>query len=264
MAKTLSATIGLLFLIAFIAAFGLTGCEKIVEVEKTVYDTLTVHDTVAIPTGPAYVRFVSLLPDRGNANILLFNGPTESSAPFGLAGSQSKNEFIPVPARAGKTVYAIYYRGNVKTLDSIIIPPLEPTNLYTGAVFMSEDPDNGTARLAPRFSWDTLKMVPAGEGRAYLRLINGLADFPVPAPRVNLHITSAVDSAIFPEPVDFRSIANYIEVPVGNYQLYLSAPGEPGHFLAATMSAVQGGYYTAMVHGKKADNTLRLEVTREN
>lgn len=263
MAKTLSATIGLLFLFVFVALFGLTGCEKIVEVEKTVYDTVTVP--VEVPKGPAYVRFVSLLPDRATAGVALYKGPTESSAPFGLAGDHSRNEFIPVTPRQAMTLYAFYFKGSTKIMDSILLPPFEPTEMYTCAVFGIEDPGSGETKLAPGFSWDSLKVVPASEGKAYLRLVNGLADYPTPSPTVNLKLKSSSAEPLFPEPVPYSKIANYVEIPTGTYQLFLAAADEPGSILnIVALNVAQGAYYTAMVYGRKSDNTAKLAITVEN
>ncbi|HET6512565.1 MAG TPA: DUF4397 domain-containing protein, partial [Candidatus Kapabacteria bacterium] len=253
------------FLFLFVAFFGLTGCEKIVEVEKTVYDTLTVRDTTEVPRGPAYVRFVSLLPNRNEAGVALYLGPSEMSAPFGLAGDRSRNEFIPIKPREALKLYAFYYRNSVKTMDSILLPPFEPTEMYTCAVFGIEDPDNGTMTLEPHFSWDSLRTVPPSAGKAYLRLINALADFPVPTPVVNLKIKSFADTAIFAQNVQYREIANYIEVPTGSYQIYLTVPGESGYILnTVSQNIAEGAYYTAMVFGRKSDNTAKLFVGAEN
>lgn len=263
MGKTLSASIGLLFLALFIAFFGLAGCEKIVEVDRPIHDTVTVYDTTEVPKGPAYVRFVSMLPDR-TAGVALYLGPSESSAPFGLAGDRSRNEFIPVKPREALKLYGFYYRGTTKLMDSILLPPFEPTEMYTCAVFGIEDPENGSMALEPHFSWDSLKTVPAGEGKAYLRLMNGLADFPVPTPVVNLKLKSFSDTAFFPVDVKYREIANYLEIPTGSYQVYLTVPGEEGYILnSASINVAQGAYYTAMVYGRKSDNTARLQVLSE-
>lgn len=263
MAKTLPTAIGLLLLLLFIAFFGLTGCEKIVEVEKTIYDTVTVHDTTEVPKGPAYVRFVSMLPDR-TAGVALSLSSGSNSEPFALAGDRSRNEFIPVKAREGLRLYATYYRGSTKLTDSILLPPFEPTQLYTCAIFGIEDIENGTMTLEPHFSWDSLKTVPASQGKAYLRLLNGLADFPVPSPEVNVKLKSVSDSVLFPVDVKYREIANYVEIPVGAYQVYLTAPGESGSILnTATINANQGSYYSAMVFGRKSDGTAKFQVLGE-
>ncbi len=263
MGKTASAAIGLLFLLLFVGFFGLTGCEKIVEVEKTVYDTLTVHDTTEVPRGPAYVRFVSLLPDRSSAGIGLYR-TTSRTNPFGLAGDYSRNEFIPVQARTAMKLYAWYYRNSVYVLDSILLPPFDPTEMYTCAIFGIEDPENGSLTLEPRFSWDSLKVVPPAEGFAYLRLINALADFPVPTPVVNIKLKSFADTAVFPVDVKYREIANYVQIPIGAYQLYLTVPGEEGYVLNSISQKIeQGAYYTAMVCGKKSDGSAKLLVTVE-
>jgi hypothetical protein len=263
MAKTLSTVIGLLLLFVFVAVFGLTGCEKIVEVEKTVTDTLTVHDTTEVPKGPAYVRFVSMLPNRTEAGIGLYRSVSKMN-PFGLAGDVSRNEFIPVKAREALKLYTWYLRNSVNVLDSILLPPFEPTEMYTCAIFGIEDPDNGTITLEPHFSWDSLKVVRPSEGKAYLRLINALADYPVPTPVVNIKLKSVGDSVVFKEDVKYREIANYVEIPTGAYQIYLTVPGEQGYILNPVPQNIEeGAYYTAMVFGKKSDGTAKLQVTVE-
>jgi hypothetical protein len=150
-------------------------------------------------------------------------------------------------------------------MDSITIPPFEPTEMYTCAIFGINDPESGQTKLAPGFSWDSLKVVPASEGKAYIRLINGLADYPTPSPAVTLKLKSANAEPLFAEPVPYSKIANYVEIPTGTYQLFLSAPEESGNILnTVTLNVAEGGYYTAMVYGRKSENTAKFAVTVEN
>lgn len=265
MSRTISASIGLLFLFFFVILFGLTGCEKIVTVTEIRTDTLIKIDTVTdtVPKGPGYIRFISMLPNRSDANVLLYRGPSTSSAPFSVAGDQIRNEFIPIPSLSGFQLFSFYRVNMVQLMDSMFLPPLEPSEMYTCALFRLDDTQEGTYRLVPTFVWDTMKVKAPKEGMAYLRLINGLSDHPNPN-HLNLKLKSVDSAAIFQEAVGFTGIGNYIEVPAGTYPVMVVSPDEHLPLYEQQYIFAEGGYYTAMVVGQKTQGTDKFIITTEN
>lgn len=261
MSRTISTSIGLLFLFVFVVLFGLTGCEKIVTVTEIERDTVIKNDTLYRPEGPAYVRFISLLPDRNSANITLLRGASPTAAIFGSAEQTMPIDFIPVPSDSGFTLYTSFKVDGVQQLDSINFSALDPTKMYTCALSLIND--GGTYRVTPGYSLDTMKVKTPGEGKAYLRLINGLADYPNPN-HLNLKLKSFDSASLFASPVNFTKIGNYVEVPTGTYPVMVVSPDETSPLYEQQFVFAQGGYYTAIVVGLKNLGTDKLFILTEN
>lgn len=267
MSRTISTVIGLMFLILFVALFGLTGCEKIVEVKVVETDTLRIPVT---RKGPGFVRFVSMLPGPTNVSIALRKSSDKNSPFYTIAEDRSGSEFYPFPDSTATQVFAHFRVNGVDQIDSFWVPWLNPGEMITCAIFQVANADvQGRFNVLPVYSNDSLRLRPAAEGKAYLRLINGLSDYPSPEPMTNLALRQADAEPIFtngtePGYLGFSKIHNYVEVPIGLTQVYVKAPGDPTPLYSLTHDFKQGGYYTARLVGFRQTATDRFVIDTEN
>lgn len=255
MGRTISSFIGLILLMAFITIFGLAGCEKIVEVQVP-----GPTDTLRIPVvakGYAGIRFVSMLNDPGYSIIQLRHGVGVNSPILAQAYEQSSNLFVAVQDSTAMQLYAHFIINGKAVVDSFTIPALDPGQLVTCALFQINDPVEGSVRLKPVYGNDSLRLKKAPEGKAYLRLINGVVDYPTPQNLVNVTLNTQDATPIFidresgdPMPVGFGEFHNYVEVPAGANRVFVKTPGDPSPVYPTQQWLFdEGGYYTARAVG---------------
>jgi hypothetical protein len=236
---------------------------------ETVVETKIVHDTIvtAAPHGPAWIRFISMLPEAGT--VVLWTDREKANPPFTNALSYSSTAFLPILADTPMTLYADFFVNGIRYLDSINIGAQSQYSLTTAALFVRETHDETTMNAV--FVNDSARVVPAKAGECYVRFIDGMADYPASQPQLCLAFDSH-DNSIWregnqPQPVWATStILNYTLIPVGrgatHHVLYATTTdGEVVDSVNRTFT--EGHYYTVRVWGRKAQNTNRMSVDEE-
>lgn len=236
---------------------------------ETVVETKTVHDTIVTPRpqGPAWVRFISMLPEAGT--VTLWTDAARQKPPLANALSYSTMSFIPIDDTAGLTLYPDYYVSSVRYLDSINIGVRPQYSLTTIALFIRENHD-GTNRINAVFADDSARTIAAPPGKCYVRFINGMSDYPS-QPYLYLGYDSPQNSVWHSGTAPLGALATN---DILNYTLVSTGPGTTRHQLYATTydgevvdsvnrSFAEGHYYTVRVWGRKSQSTNRMSVDEE-
>ena len=257
----------LVFIPILISSFFFSDCSHSVDV---VHDTLYRHDTIP---GPAFLRFLAILNNSkisGIVQLRLFrqNNPDL----FTQVNPEMAKQFIPINHDSTLVLYASYFFGTgtgTQKFDSLTIPPRKPYSMTTIVLFRSNDASDPN-RIFPIFADDSLRKLEAPSDMCYIRLINGLPDFPQPSPTVNLHIDAINAPAFFkdaatglPSPVSFQEIRNYELMPAGQHMIWVRSETDISQEYHTSQQFVQGQFYTIRLTGSKAETTDQLSVDSE-
>jgi hypothetical protein len=242
-----SAIVGVL---AVLTLSSLSSCTKTIVQTVDVIDT--VHDTVS---GPALIRFLSMLPD--GSTISIRKTASGNDALFASATSYSTPLYLPVrPDTAVR--YFLYLSSQFSVFDSIPVQSLAAGSINTYALFLDA---STPPRILPAWGNDSVKLVAAPAGYCYLRFINGIQDYP---PNAELYLDlDSIGNYVFPQPVHFGSIGNYTLVPIGNHAVMIQQPFASEALIAKNQSFEQGAYYTARAVGKESDQSANLFIDVE-
>jgi hypothetical protein len=232
---------------------------------ETVVETKLVHDTIVtpVPHGPAWIRFISLLPDGGT--VTLWTDAQKQKPPFANALSYSSTAYQPIPDSTPMVLYADYFANSVRCLDSINIGTLKQYSLQTVVLYLIDN------RIYAVFANDSCRVEPAPAGQAYVRFLNGMSDFPSET-KLCLSFDASNNyvwhTGTVPIPSYFAppEIQNYTLIPVGagstRHRFY--ATTVDGEVVDSTnRTLTEGHYYTVRVYGRKSDNTNRMSVDEE-
>jgi hypothetical protein len=185
---------------------------------------------------------------------------------------QMGKQFIPIPRDSSFVLYASYFYGTgTQKSDSVTIPRFGPYSLHTIVLFRTNDAVDPN-RIFPIFADDSVRRLIAPKDSCYIRLINGLADYPQPTPQVNMYIDDINGSPFFKDkatgiasPVSFQEIRNYALMPAGSHQIILrsQADADPAHAFSAIQQFIPGEFYTIRLIGMKSDNTAAMNIDAE-
>lgn len=250
-----------------ISSFFFSSCSHSVDVQ-TVHDTLYHHDTIP---GPAFLRFLGILNNSKTSGIVhlkMFSPQNQDL--FTDVNPEMRNQFIPVNHDSTLVLFASYFFGTgTQKFDSLTIPPRKPYTMTTIVLFRSNDPGDPN-RLFPIFADDSVRRFISPKDSCYVRLINGLPDFPQPSPTVNMHIDDINAPAFFkdnttgqPSPVNFQEIRNYVLMPVGQHTIYVRSETDISQKYQSSQLFVQGQFYTVRLTGSKAEGTDQLSIDPE-
>lgn len=245
--------------------FLFTQCAHSVDVETV---GVLVHDTIP---GPAFVRFLAMLNNSKTSGIIHLRMTSPQNIDlFADVNPEMRKQFTPIPHDSTILLYAGYFYGTgLQKVDSVTIPLLSPYSLTTIALFRTEDP-NDPNRLFAVFADDSVRRLLAPKDSCYIRLINGLPDYPQPSPSVNLYIDDINSQPLFkdnvtglPSPVNYREIRNYILIPAGNHDIWVRSESDVSQAVRGSQQFVQGQFYTLRLTGSKAEGTAQLTVDIE-
>ena len=259
----------LVFIPVIIASFFFSACSNSVQVQ-TVHDTDTLYRHDTIP-GPAFLRFLAILNNSKTSGIIhlkLYN--TQNPDLFTDVNPEINKQFIPINHDSTIILYASYFFGTgTQKFDSITIPPRKPYTMTTIVIFRSNDPGDPN-RLFPIFADDSVRKFIAPKDSCYVRLINGLPDYPQPNPSVNMHIDDIHAPAFFkdmttgqPSPVNFQEIRNYVLMPAGQHQIWVRSETDISQFYTSSQLFIPGQFYTIRLTGSKADGSDQLNIDSE-
>lgn len=236
---------------------------------ETVVETKTVHDTIVapLPRGPAWVRFISMLPEAGT--VTLWTDAAKFNPPLANALTYSTMSFVPIDDSVGVTLYPDYYVNSVRYLDSINIGVRPPYSLSTVALYVRENHD-GTNRINAVVVDDSARIQPPPPHMCYVRFLNGMADYPS-QPYLFLGYDNAKNSVWHDGTTPIGALATN---DVLNYTLLQTGAGSTQHKLYATTydgeivdsvtrNFTEGHYYTVRVWGRKSNQTNRMSVDEE-
>ena len=264
-----------LFSVFLIVSMISSGCSKSSPTEVDtlrVHDTLTHRDTIihkdtvihidTLLVGPAHVRFISFL-DNGSS-ITLKSSSGNNAPPIASATPQSIKSYLPIRSDTSLTIYATFSDGSLLKNSLFVIPSLGPQELVTIALFQTGND------LSPVFGVDSAIAQQAPPGFAWLRLINGVSDFPVPSPRVNAWFDTFSNPPVYRDPmthaeadVPYQGLANYVLVPSGQHTVLIKGPTGSTAIYTASHFFVDGGYYTFRTTGSRAAATDRASIDDE-
>jgi hypothetical protein len=246
-----------------------TGCAHTVDYQA-MHDTATVlhHDTIP---GPAFIRFLAMLNNSQTSGIVLLrmNSP-QGQVLFTDVNPQMRKQFIPIPQDSSFVLYASYFYGTgTQKFDSITIPPFKAYSMHTIVLFRTNESGDPN-RIFPIFADDSVRRLTAPKDSCYIRLINGLPDYPQPTPLVNLYIDDINAPAFFkdkatglPSPVSFQEIRNYVLMPAGQHQLFVRSQGNVTIFYQTSQQFIPGEFYTIRMTGAKKDSTDQMNIDAE-
>ncbi|MDP4221102.1 MAG: hypothetical protein Q8916_09895 [Bacteroidota bacterium] len=260
----------LLFAPAIVSSVLLVGCSHPTDY-ITVHDTDTIYHHDTIP-GPAFIRFLALLnnPSTASGTVHLKLGSPQNPDPFADVAPEMRKQFIPIPPDTALLIYATYFYGTgSQKVDSLTIPKRKPFSMATIVLFRTNDAGDPN-RLFPIFADDSTRKLTPPKDSCYIRLINGLPDFPQPTPAVNLHIDDINAPAIFldpitglPTPVNFQEIRNYVLIPAGLHKVFVRSESDASQYYSATQQFTSGQFYTIRLIGSKIDGTDQLSIDAE-
>ena len=243
-----------------ISSFFFSACSHSVDVQ-TVHDTLTRHDTIP---GPAFLRFLAMLNNSKTSAIIhlkLFNPQNQDL--FTDVNPEMRKQFIPVNHDSTVELYASYFFGTgTQKFDSLTIPPRKAFTMTTIVLFRSNDAGDPN-RLFPIFADDSTRKFIAPKDSCYVRLINGLPDYPQPSPTVNMHIDDINAPALFKDMVNFQEIRNYVLMPAGQHTIFVRSETDISQSYSATQLFVPGQFYTIRLTGSKAEATDQISIDSE-
>jgi hypothetical protein len=237
----------------------LNGCAHTVDYQIQ-HDTDTVihHDTIP---GPAFLRFLSVLNNGMVSPIITVT--TRNGDAFANVDKFMTNQFFPIPHDSTFYLLASYFTDVTnKKNDSIPIPSLKPYSMTTIALFKSNEPIDPN-RLSPVFADDSLRKNLAPGGSCYVRLVNGLQDYPQPFATVNMHLDDIHAAPLFKNNVSYKEIGNYILIPEGNHQIFLRSETDITQSYTITQQFISGQFYTIKLTGKHADQSDQISVDAE-
>ena len=255
----------LLLVIPFIV-FLHSGCAHTVDYE-TQHDTDTLIHNVT-PHGPAFVRFLSVL-DNGGPVTLRTGSP--KGLPFMQVQPSMDKQFIPITSNTSLKLYALFESGTFPNFsshtDSLTIPNSLDSFTFTSVVLFQNNVGVDTF-VTPYFANDSLKRIDAPVGMCYLRLVNGINDFPSPSPSVTVYLDDLNSQPIFkdqsgnPAMVNYGELHNYVLIPTGQHTVYAAGSTKTDN-LSANTTFIQGKYYTARFVGSKIAGTAKLAIDEE-
>ncbi len=255
----------LLLVIPFIIFLN-SGCAHSVDYE-TQHDTDTVV-TNHTPHGPAFIRFLAVLDNAGP--ISLKTGGLTGLQFVQVQPSMDK-QYIPITSDSSMKLYATFETGTFPNFgqhfDSLSIPNTLDSFTLTSVILFQSNVGVDTF-LTPFFANDSLKNIAAPAGMCYLRLVNGISDFPSPSPSVTLYLDDLNNQPVFkdnsgnPEMVTYGELHNYVLVPAGQHTVYAAGSTKSDN-LQSTGFFSQGKYYTARFVGSKANGTAKLAIDEE-
>jgi hypothetical protein len=261
--KTIVHGLLLLFISLFGASVFFGGCTQ------HVVDHEIVHDTIQ---GPAFLRFLAMLNNTKGASPLVDLKMFSPLNPqlFTEVNPTMGNEFIAVDHDSSFILYASYFYGTgTQKFDSVTIPKLKSYSMTTVVLFRTND-INDPNRLYPVFADDSTRKSEAPAGMCYIRLINGLPDYPQPTPTVNVHIDDINAPPLFKDsitglstPVSFQEIRNYVLMPAGQHTLYVRSETDNNQSLSTTQPFTAGQFYTIRLTGSKIDGTDQVNIDPE-
>lgn len=257
----------LIFIPIIIGSLFFSACSHTVDVQ-TIRDTVYRHDTIS---GPAFLRFLAVLNNSKTSAIIhlkLFS-PLNPNL-FTDVNPDMRSQFIPVNHDSTLELYANYFYGTgLPKNDSLTVPPRKPYTMTTIVLFRTNDVSDPN-RIFPVFADDSLRRLEAPIGMCYIRLINGLPDYPQPSPTVNMHIDDINAPAFFkdpttglPSPVNFQEIRNYVLMPAGTHQIFVRSETDITQSYNATAQFIAGQFYTVRLTGSKADGSDQLNIDAE-
>lgn len=240
------------------------GCAHTVE-EQIIHDTDTVlqnDTTFKIPNGAAFIRFTSFINENGP--ILLKTRINNTEFLFGSSLSQTVKDYIPVRNDTSFTLYAEYYNGPTKFIDSISVPAdsLASFSLTSIALFQVSD-GSGESRLYPYFANDSMKNTPPVNGFCYFRLTNGLPDHPQPTPSVNAYLDDPDGTPLFTKSATYQEIRNYVLIPSGQHTIYIKSSIDGQRLYTLQKLFYSGVYYSGRMVGKKLLNSDQFVIDME-
>ncbi len=246
-------------LIAMLLLVSLASCTK------TIVEThdVPVHDTTTIWTkGRAFVRFLSMLPNQGS--ISLSHSVSGSILPFDAAVSYTTGTGYPVPDSMAFTVYCHYTIATKSFDDSLPVPAL-PAHAERSYIFFAyQNPDTKAYFLQTTACDDSMKNIPAPSGYCYLRVMNGVNDFPTPRSQVYVYLNGS-DTSLFTDPVTkakiplaYGDVQNYKLIKAGD--ITIDVKDDAGNLVHPTASRTTfaGQYYTLRRSGSHADGTDKI------
>jgi hypothetical protein len=239
------------------------GCAHTVE-EQIIHDTDTVlqnDTTFKTPNGAAFIRFTSFINEGGP--ILLKTRINNTEFLFGSSLSQTVKDYIPVRNDTSFTLYAEYYNGATKFIDSINVPADSFPSFSLISIPLFQVTDGSKDYLFPYFANDSMKNVFPANGFCYFRLTNGLPDHPQPIPSVNAYLDDPDGTPLFSTPAQLRETRNYVLIPAGEHTIYLksSTDGQPLYNIKKLF--ISGVYYSGRMVGKKALSSDQFVIDME-
>ncbi len=231
--------------LGLLIAFSFADCTN------TVVETVIVHDT--IPSGPAMVRFISMMSDGSDFNLKL---TSSVDAPvFASTLTVSKTTYLPLVPDSDVHYYCFSAKTG-KLLDSIPIAGsvLKDASVNSFALFYHDSTPTSPPRMqfAGGGNNDSGKYRPVHQGYAKLRLINGVRSYPASRAIVNIDIdtvTNTLTAVAEPE------MSDYMPVQTGNHKLIISDIETQEVLWSGFQIFDQGGFYTARYIGVHGDTT---------
>ena len=220
------------------------------------HDTVFHHDTL---TGPAFLRFITVLNEGTTSPFILIT--MKNGDLFTTAGNIMTNEFLTVPHDSVFYLYASYFiDASTKKNDSIPIPRLKSYSMTTIVLFKTTDASDPN-RLSPVFVDDSVRRNLAPNDSCYIRLINGVPDYPQPFPSVNLHVDDIHAPALFKDNASYQEIRNYVVMPAGNHQIYVRSETDITQSYFASQQFIAGKFYTVRLTGRHNDTPATDQLT---
>ncbi|HEY6171670.1 MAG TPA: hypothetical protein VIX80_05365 [Candidatus Kapabacteria bacterium] len=239
------------------------GCAHTVE-EQTIHDTDTVlqnDTTFKVPNGAAFIRFTSYINDAGP--ILLKTRISNSEFLFGSSLSQTVKDYIPVRNDTSFTLYAEYYNGPTKFIDSISIPADSLSSFSLTSIALFQVSEGSEYHLSPYFANDSMKNVFPANGFCYFRLTNSLPDHPQPTPSVNAYLDDPNGTPLFSLPATYQEIRNYVLIPAGQHTIILKSITDGNELYRVSKLFYSGVYYSGRMVGKKELSTDQFVIDME-
>ncbi len=251
----------LVFIPILISSFFLSSCSHSVEVQ-------TIHDTIP---GPAFLRFLAMLNNSKTSGIvhLRLYSPQNQDL-FTDVNPEMNKQFVPVNHDSALVLYANYFFGTgTQKFDSLTVPARKPYTMTTIVLFRSNDPGDPN-RIFPIFADDSVRKLIAPKDSCYVRLINGLPDYPQPSPTVNMHIDDINAPPLFKDittgqssPVNFQEIRNYVLMPAGQHTIFVRSETDISQEYHSTLLFVKGQFYTIRLSGSKGEGSDQLSIDAE-
>lgn len=251
----------LLFAPMIISSF--YGCAHTVE-EQIIHDTDTVlqmDTTFRIPNGATFIRFTSFINEGGP--ILLKTRINNTEFLFGSSLSQTVKDYIPVRNDTPFTLYAEYYNGATKFIDSITVPADSLSSFSLTSIALFQVSDGSEDHLYPYFANDSMKNAFPAKGFCYFRLTNGLPDHPQPTPSVNAYLDDPNGTPLFSKPATYQEIRNYVLIPSGQHTIYLKSSTDGQVLYTLPKLFYSGVYYSGRLVGKKELSSDQFTIDME-
>ncbi|MEI8134174.1 MAG: hypothetical protein WCH46_03725 [bacterium] len=252
--------IGLLIFIISVSSF--YGCAHTVDyVSKTDTATVIHHDTIP---GPAFVRFLSVINNFPLTPSITFrNSYAQNAQYFGQADQTMTKQFYPIPSDSTFFLYATwFFKSDSSKLDSVGIPRLRPFSMTSIAIYRTNDP-NDPDRLFATFADDSTRSMLAPKNKCYIRLVNGLGDWPQPVATVNMHIDDVNAPPFFKDNVNYQDIRNYMLMPAGPHTIYVRSETDPTISYYGLRDFLEGQFYTVRLTGSHAGSSDQLTIDAE-